>query len=166
MNLVGAGLPAVVRILVPIDLSPSARAALEYAALLAVGFGAELVVLHVWQPAGYAGPDTLAFVPAGEGRSWEERRGDVLREVDRLLEQQDVKPRQLEVRVEAGEPADTILQVAKERGVDLIVIGTHGRTGISRFLLGSVAEVVSRRSPCPVLMLRVPSKTSRAPGAQ
>lgn len=157
-------MPAVARVLVPIDFSPSARAALEYATFLAVRFGSELVALHVWQPAGYAGPDTLAFVPPGHGRPWEESRGEVLREVERLLAEQDAKPPKAEVRVEVGEPADTILRIAREGGVDLVVMGTHGRTGISRFLLGSVAEAVLRRSTCPVVTLRVPSKDSHPPG--
>ena len=83
------------------------------------------------------------------------------REVEHFLAKAATRPSQLSVRVEAGEPSDLILQVAKEGRVDLIVMGTHGRTGLSRLLIGSVAEAVLRRSTCPVLTIRVPSRTSR-----
>ena len=65
------------------------------------------------------------------------------------------------MRVEAGEPSDAILRLARDGGGDLIVMGTHGRTGLSRLLIGSVAEAVLRRSACPVLTLRVPVKVPR-----
>ncbi len=83
------------------------------------------------------------------------------REVEHFLAKTAARPKQLSVRVEAGEPSDTILQIAKDGGTDLIVMGTHGRTGLSRLLIGSVAEAVLRRSTCPVLTVRVPSKTTR-----
>ncbi len=155
-------MPAVTRVLVPIDFSPSSRAALEYATFLAGRLGAELDVLHVWEPPGYVGPDTLALLPIPAGQpGWDQTRTDVTREVEHFLAKTASKPKQLSVRVEAGEPSDTILQIAKDGGADLIVMGTHGRTGLSRLLIGSVAEAVLRRSTCPVLTLRVPSKTSR-----
>lgn len=155
-------MPSVNRVLVPIDFSPSARAALEYATFLAGRFGAELDVLHVWEPPGYVGPDTLALLPVPAGQpGWDQTRTDVTREVEHFLAKTTAKPRQLSVRVESGEPSDTILQVAKDGGADLIVMGTHGRTGFSRLLIGSVAEAVLRRSTCPVLTIRVPAKMSR-----
>ncbi len=155
-------LPAVTRVLVPIDFSPSSRAALEYATFLAGKLGAELTVLHVWEPPGYVGPDTLALLPVAAGQpGWDQTRGEVMREVELFLGRAQSRPRNLSARVEAGEPSDAILSVAKEGGADLIVMGTHGRTGLSRLLIGSVAEAVLRRSTCPVLTVRVPSKTSR-----
>lgn len=155
-------MPAVTRVLVPIDFSPSSRAALEYATFLAGKLAAELDVLHVWEPPGYVGPDTLALLPVAAGQpGWDQTRTDVTREVEHFLTKTAARPKQLSVRVEAGEPSDTILQIAKDGGADLIVMGTHGRTGLSRLLIGSVAEAVLRRSTCPVLTIRVPSKTSR-----
>jgi nucleotide-binding universal stress UspA family protein len=61
-----------------------------------------------------------------------------------------------EVEVAVGHPADTIVRIAQERGADLIVMGTHGRTGLQHVLLGSVAEKVVRLAPCPVLTVRTP----------
>jgi universal stress protein A len=155
-------LPAVTRVLVPIDFSPSSRAALEYGTFLAGKLGAELIVLHVWEPPGYVGPDTLALLPVAAGQpGWDQTRAEVMREVELFLGKASVRPTDLRVRVEAGEPSDAILLAAKDGGADLIVMGTHGRTGLSRLLIGSVAEAVLRRAACPVLTIRVPTRTPR-----
>jgi len=155
-------LPQITRILVPIDFSPSSRAALEYATFLAGETGAALEVLHVWEPPGYVGPDTLALLPVAAGQpGWEQTRLDVTREVDQFLAKAGVRPKQVSVRVEAGEPSDKILSVASDGGADLLVMGTHGRTGLARLLIGSVAEAVVRRATCPVLTVRVASKAPR-----
>ncbi len=67
-------------------------------------------------------------------------------------------PVPMDVRVVVGRPADEILRVAREQRVDLIVMGTHGRTGLRHFLLGSVAEAVTRQAPCPVFTVRIGAK--------
>jgi universal stress protein A len=157
-------MPTVTRILVPIDFSPSAREALEYAGFLAEKLGAGVEVLHVFEPPGYVGPDTLALLPITAGQQgWGETRADVERQVEQFLSQIPGGPPAHTVRIEAGEPSDTILRVAAEAGADLVVMGTHGRTGLSRLLIGSVAEAVLRRASCPVLTLRVPTKVTREP---
>jgi nucleotide-binding universal stress UspA family protein len=153
--------PAIHRILVPTDFSPSARAALEYAAFLASRFGASLDVLHVSEPPGYVGPDTLAFLPHAGERPRGPAPDEVKQAVEGILARLADRPGQVEVRVESGEPGDAILRAAREGGADLVVMGTHGRTGLSRLLLGSVAEAVLRRASCPVLTIRVPSKEPR-----
>lgn len=155
-------MPSVTRILVPIDFSPSARAALEYAAYLAGRLGAAVEVLHAYEPPGYVGPDTLAVLPiAASHQEWTETRAELERQIGALLAGIPGLPASRTLLVEAGEPADTILRVASEVGADLVVMGTHGRTGLSRLLIGSVAEAVLRRSPCPVLTLRVAQKDHR-----
>jgi universal stress protein A len=152
---------AVTRILVPIDFSPSARAALEYASFLSGKLGAAIEVLHVWEPPGYVGPDALALLPVGSGQpGWEQTRTEVQREGETLLGR-GARPSTMSIRVESGEPSDKILEIARDGRADLIVMGTHGRTGLARLLIGSVAEAVLRRSVCPVLTLRVPTKTPR-----
>jgi universal stress protein A len=148
--------PTLNRILVPIDFSPSSKAALEYATFLAGAVGSQIEVLHVWEPAGSLGPDTVAMLPVSAGRaSWEQTRADVRRDVDRFLQQSGIRGVALQVAVEAGEPSEAILATSRKSGADLIVMGTHGRTGLSRLLLGSVAEAVLRRSSCPVLTIRI-----------
>ncbi len=155
-------MPAVSRVLVPVDFSPSSRAAFEYGTFLSGRLGADVTVLHVWEPPGYIGPDTLALLPVASGLpGWDRTRAEVLREVELFLGPSSTRPKDLRVRVEAGEPSDAILLAAKEGGADLIVMGTHGRTGLSRLLIGSVAEAVLRRATCPVLTIRVPTRTPR-----
>ncbi|HSN91580.1 MAG TPA: universal stress protein [Anaeromyxobacteraceae bacterium] len=154
-------MPAISRILVPVDFSPSARAALEYASFLAGRFGAFLDVLYVAEPPGYVGPDTLALLPVSGQPGRGQARGDVSREVEGILARAGARPAHVSVRVESGEPSDTILSASRDGGADLIVMGTHGRTGLSRLLIGSVAEAVLRRATCPVLTIRVASKTPR-----
>ena len=65
----------------------------------------------------------------------------------------------VEYRLEAGDPATEVLRVAREVPCDLIVLGTHGRTGLTRLVLGSVAEEVLRKAPCPVLTVKAPPST-------
>lgn len=156
-------MPAVNRILVPIDFSASSRAAIEYAFFLAGAFGAEVVVLHVREPIGYVGPETLALVATVPGQPSPERmRADAAREVEQALAAAGGRPRGVQVRVEAGDPAGTILAVAGDVEADLVVMGTHGRTGLSRLVVGSVAELVIRRSSRPVLVVRGPQGAVRA----
>lgn len=145
------------RILVPVDFSPCSRAALEYAAELADRNDARVEVLHVQEPAPYAGPVGMSMMPP-VARRWDETPGDVLRELEGFV---GPSHDHLRVRVESGLPGDVIPAVAKQGDFDLIVMGTHGRSGFARALLGSVAETVMRRAPVPVLTLRMPRHEPR-----
>ena len=151
---------AVTRILVPIDFSPCSRAALEYAAQFADQVKARVDVLHVHEQ-GFIGSEPLAMVPLGaaRGRGWEETRKDVIRELDAFLG--SMRNRVRDVRVESGLPGDVIPDIAKRGGFDLIVMGTHGRGGLSRLIVGSVAEAVMRKAAVPVLTLRMPKREAR-----
>lgn len=144
------------RILVPTDFSPSSRAALEHAAELAERFRSTLVALHVCAPPSLSRADDAATVAGGRL----ETLGDLVHrqareEMDAFLAPLIERPglwfrRQIEV----GDPVDTILQVAEDGEFDLVVMGTHGRAGLKRVLLGSVAEKVARTACCPVLTIR------------
>lgn len=139
---------AIRSILHPTDFSPQADAALMFALALARDQKAQLTLLHVarWpiRPIGLP-PD--ASPPPDEEL---ERR-----QLERELRQRPVGHVPVEYRLEyADTSAEGILKVARESGCDLIVMGTHGRTGLSRLLLGSVAEEVIRQAPCPVLTVR------------
>jgi universal stress protein A len=136
------------RILCPIDFSDCSQAVNEYASVLAQATGAELIYLHICQP--QIPYDSFAFVNVNA--TGEEDR-------EQLLE---FKPTVSGVDahhiVEFGAPADRIVEYARESDADLIVMGTHGRTGVSRALMGSIAEAVVRRATCPVLALKNNSK--------
>lgn len=139
------------RILVPTDGSAGVRRAIEHAAGLAAEHGATIHALYVVNTASYAG---LPMETSWEGV------GDLLREEgERALEEAEGIAEERGVAVESttaeGSPSDEIVRHAEREGCDLIVMGTHGRGGIDRLLLGSVAEHVVRSSTVPVLTVRV-----------
>lgn len=129
-------------ILVATDFSASSAAAVAHAARLAMESGARLHLLHVLPPADRS-PGQLA----DERRHSLERLAGVI-SADAELALKTVK----EVRV--GRPAEAIVAYAREVGTDLLVVGTHGRSGLRRLALGSVADRVLRDSPCPVVVIR------------
>jgi universal stress protein A len=136
-------------ILVPMDTSACSAAALELASSLAEQLGAEVHVLHLRGQDDFHLGSTAPLAPGERARA------------ERQMEEVVSKARgtlgdRLHYRVETGEPLRRILEVAGEGRHDLVVMGTHGRTGRLRGLVGSVTEAVVRRSPCPVLTVRVP----------
>jgi nucleotide-binding universal stress UspA family protein len=136
-------------ILHPTDFSPCSAMALELAGSLARDYRARLVVLHVGRP-----PLRRLGGPAPVPPLAEEWGREELARKLRRLAAPALEPAP-EYRVEfADSPADDILRVADEIGSDLVVLGTHGRTGLGRVLMGSVAEQVVRRAGCPVLTVR------------
>jgi universal stress protein A len=140
------------RILAPTDFSDPSAAALEYAAALAQKLGAHLIVTHVVEP--ITGGDVYGWAEAVSLRA--EMKRDARRRIAALvatLSKQGVRNRGLMME---GSVAQSILEAAKS--ADLIVMGTHGRTGVSRLLIGSIAEKVVRGARCPVLTVRIPSE--------
>ncbi|MFC4541385.1 universal stress protein [Halosolutus amylolyticus] len=141
-------------VLVPLDGSDPSWAAFDHA--LEQYAGEQISVLHVVDPAEgvYAGMDGGYYDGAAFDRARE--RGETLceRARDRLAETDAVSTTILETAVETGRPRRKILDYADEHDVDHIVMGSHGRKGVSRVLLGSVAETVTRRSPMPVTIVR------------
>ena len=147
------------KILVPVDFSPSSLLALETAIELAARFGATFELLHVWEPPPVYGPDALV---AGGGALYAELEDHTRRaagkEMEELVERLRLRGhREIRAHIERGIPSAVIVAFAKN-GYDLVVMGTHGRTGFSRFVAGSVAEKVVRLSPVPVLTIRNPDQ--------
>jgi nucleotide-binding universal stress UspA family protein len=157
------------KILVPVDYSDNSYQALQCGASLAEKYGAHLLLLHVipaaleevWpQGARSLSPAPYCYEVPAPGvwirhpliLEFEEDAQAELRAFARKALQEAVA---VQVKVAAGKPAEEILRVAHEERVDLIVMGTHGRTGSRHLLLGSVAEVIARYSPCPVCMVRI-----------
>ncbi|MFN7972543.1 MAG: universal stress protein [Acidobacteriota bacterium] len=150
------------RILVPIDFSSGARAALELAALLGEKLDASIDAIHVWQPPASASPGALVSVPGLANRPITElARGEAERELAffMTLEKPDGPP--IPARLEEGDPAPVILRVARDGDYQLIVMGTTGRTGLRHAVLGSVAERVVRHAHCGVLMARGQEEVGR-----
>ncbi len=142
------------KILFPTDFSHTGDAALALATSLARERGATLLIVHVEEP-------PAAY---GAGEMYYGMPDPVTEDLREMLKK--VAPADTSVPVEhrliAGDPANAIVRLAKEDGVELIVMGTHGRTGLLRLLMGSVAEAVVRRAPCPVLTLRQPGESPAA----
>jgi|KBSMisStandDraft_5_1062788.scaffolds.fasta_scaffold541534_1 nucleotide-binding universal stress UspA family protein len=142
------------KILVPTDFSSHADTALEYARALATQCGASFRLLHVMtDPTTTVLMTTEGFLP-----DLEQLKGDIVTETMRQLNDRltDNDRRSLGASTEAffGTEAPSIVAYAREHGFDLIVMGTHGRTGMAHVLMGSVAEHVVRTAPCAVLTIR------------
>jgi universal stress protein A len=135
------------RVLVPVDFSRPSLAALRHALALAADTGARVVLLHVLEPF-HPGLhlDTTAIQTAA--RQAANKRLEAL-----LIASRKTWPA-VSRELRAGHPVTTIIALAKRTQADLIVLGTHGRTGLRRALIGSVAERVVREAPCPVLVVR------------
>ena len=147
---------ALKRILVATDFGPAAEAALIYGRALARNFGATLTVMHVAENfflrATIADPHAL--------------KAAVARRLEERLTAEDRSALHARAVLETSDqPADAITTYAKQAEIDLIVMGTHGRHGISHLLVGSVAERVVRTAPCPVLTVKHPEHEFVLPDA-
>lgn len=136
----------------PIDFSENSKKALRYAQPFAEQFGAEIILLHVVEP--MIRPEGYMIVPV----ALESRR--VARMDEREMRLGSLRHQEIGERikgdtfVQMGEPHKEIISMAKARKVDLIIIATHGYTGVKHVVLGSTAERVVRHAPCPVLVVR------------
>ena len=142
-------------ILVPTDLSEGAAQALAYACELARTLDAEIHLLNVVAIPALGVPELGVALTSTLIDQLVVENQKVLEELART----QCTARLGHVLIKAGEPRDTINRTAQELGVDLIVMGTHGRRGITRALLGSVAETVVRSAPCAVLTVRMQEAT-------
>lgn len=138
-------------ILFPTDFSTASDTALPHAETLAKQKSATLLILHVEEPPlAYGGGELYYGLPEPSSER-----------ILKMLEQ--VVPSDQTVsfkhRLTIGDPAGEIVRIASEEGAEMIVLGTHGRSGMTRMLMGSVAEAVVRRAPCPVLVYRAAAET-------
>jgi nucleotide-binding universal stress UspA family protein len=154
--------PPFERVLIPLDGSPLSEEAVEHAVTVAGGAGVEYILIHVIlpivyvaaDPISFAYPDEVALLAAAEA---------YLGEVADRLRARDVAATIQVLR--HPQPARAILEYADERGADVIAVETHGRSGVTRLLMGSVADKVVRASPVPVLLHR-PRRNAAPPTSQ
>ncbi|NIP86691.1 MAG: universal stress protein [Planctomycetales bacterium] len=140
------------RILLPTDFSDHAGEALKYACAFTEQFAAELHLLHVLETHPSAAPHFgmgLALAPQVE-----ESRTEVDQALEKLLDPEWATGRQIVRATATGPPFIGIVRYARQQEIDMIVLGTHGRSGLPHVLMGSVAERVVRKAPCPVLTVR------------
>ena len=142
------------QILVPVDFSDVSMQAVDYAVELSKGFAADVAVVFVVEPLYYAAPPTAYGAATQVAMLLDDQRKlgrEQLAKLAARLEKKGVKVRAL---LQEGSPYERITGTAKRIKADLIVMATHGRTGLSHLLMGSVAEKVVRTAPCPVLTLQ------------
>jgi nucleotide-binding universal stress UspA family protein len=154
------------RILMATDFSPASEAAFEEAAKLTREFSAALSILHVYEPPAAAA--AVSYLPVdGYLDSLVAARTQGEARMQQLLSREALQGLHVRGTVIKGLPGTRIVETAIREGADLIVMGTHGRRGLTRLLLGSVAAMVIAVAPCPVLTIRMPSQegASRAPAA-
>ncbi|UUO06044.1 universal stress protein [Blastopirellula sp. J2-11] len=140
------------KILFPTDFSHCGDAAMRLATAIAKDFGATIIIVHVEEP-----PTSY-----GGGEMYYGMMEPSLDEVKKMMH--EVRPTDAAVpcvhRLISGDPPHAILRLAEEEKVDLIVMGTHGRTGFLHLLMGSNAETIVRKAKCPVLTFRQPDKVA------
>lgn len=141
------------KILVPTDFSECSDAAVKYGRALASAFDSRLHVLHVVQDP-YTQPWAAEAFPAPLGELLEQWQAQARERIAAQIPEAE-RP-EVMVAAQVGSPIVEILRYANEQKIDLIVIGTHGRGPLGHILLGSVAERVVRKAPCPVLTVRHP----------
>lgn len=158
-------MPIFSKILAPTDFSDDSRLALNYVIELAQKFAAEVIVVHVDQP---LSPVMIGDLSPGldmgtVNRIAEEQRLAALKELDQVtarLREGGLKARSL---MRVGAPFLEIIGTAQSENADLIVMGTHGRSGLAHVLMGSVAERVVNKAHCPVLTIRHPDRKFKHP---
>jgi nucleotide-binding universal stress UspA family protein len=142
------------RILVPIAFSPSSNTALEYAKTLAEQLGASLHVLHVIEEPDVAGGWGSEVYISELPRIHEVAQRETEKQLNGMFTASERGGLEVSTEIVDGRAARTIVEVAGRQRSDLIVMGTHGRSGVARLLLGSVTEKVLRTASCPVLAVR------------
>jgi nucleotide-binding universal stress UspA family protein len=142
------------KILVPTDFSAHSKQAQAWAVELARRYEATLTLLHVYQPISYALPEGYVLPSANLLADLEVSLGHALDDAQKELE--SGSGLRVDTALMQGVPFAEIVRFARDGSFDLIVLSTHGRTGLRHALLGSVAEKVVRKAPCPVLTVRPP----------
>jgi nucleotide-binding universal stress UspA family protein len=144
------------RILVPTDFSEPSAAALDYAVALGQKLGATVHVVHSFELPIVGFPDGMLTITSEMASRIIDAAQTALAKIVATYDKRGVK---LETSLEQADPREGVLQAARKLGADLIVMGTHGRRGLSRALIGSVTESVVRTSPVPVLTVHGEAKT-------
>lgn len=148
------------KILCPVDFSEFTDEILAYAVSIAKRFDSELHLIHVIPNLNYFTPYESFLTPENLVAIERNIEGEVGKDFDKITKKLDLPFKRI---VKTGVTFVEIIDYIKDQDIDLVVMGTHGRSGIEHILIGSVAEKVVRKSPCPVLTVRPKDKTFRMP---
>jgi nucleotide-binding universal stress UspA family protein len=144
------------KILVPIDFSDYSKSALKYAQEFSKYFSAEIVLIYVVEPMVYPPDFSMGQIAIPTIDIELDKRAK--EELEKLARNEINPDTKFQIVIKTGKPYVEIIQTASELDVDLIIIATHGHSGVEHILFGSTAEKVVRKAPCPVLTLREPLK--------
>lgn len=142
------------KVLFPTDCSEITKMSLDYAVEVARKFEAKLTIFNVTRELEIYGGDSDYLSPGNYKKMVEEAESDAGKRLKEYWEQAEVSDLEVELVQVKGNPFGEIIQFAQEKKMDIIVMGTHGRTGIQHIMMGSVAEKVVRYSPIPVLTVK------------
>jgi len=144
------------KVLVPIDFSDYSKSALKYAVNFAKSFNADIILIYVVEPIIYPPDFSMGQIAMPSiNTEWDDRAKD---ELLKLAKSEIADIANVKTVIKTGKPFVEIIETAKEENIDLIIIATHGHSGVEHILFGSTAEKVVRKAPCPVLTLREPLK--------
>jgi len=144
------------KVLVPIDFSDYSKSALKYAVNFAKSFNADIILVYVVEPIIYPPDFSMGQIAMPSiNTEWDDRAKD---ELAKLAKNEITGVNSVKTIIKTGKPFVEIIETAKEENADLIIIATHGHSGVEHILFGSTAEKVVRKAPCPVLTLREPLK--------
>lgn len=144
------------KILVPIDFSDYSKGALKYAVNFAKVFNAEMYLIYVVEPVIYPPDFSMGQIAIPSVSVELDVRAK--EELTKLSEQEIPADLKKQIIIKTGKPFVEIIETAAQEDIDLIIIATHGHSGVEHILFGSTAEKVVRKAPCPVLTLREPVK--------
>lgn len=144
------------KILVPIDFSDYSKSALKYAQEFSKFFDAEIILIYVVEPMVYPPDFSMGQIAIPTIDIELDKRAK--EELEKLARNEIQPNTKFQIIIKTGKPFVEIIQTASELDVDLIIIATHGHSGVEHILFGSTAEKVVRKAPCPVLTLREPLK--------
>lgn len=148
--------PNIKKVLVPIDFSDYSKNSLKYAVNFVNTFGADLYLIYVVEPVIYPPDFSMGQIAIPSVDLEMDKRA--VEELQKLAKKEIPAEVKVQTIVKTGKPFIEIIETASEQDIDLIIIATHGHTGVEHILFGSTAEKVVRKAPCPVLTLREPVK--------
>jgi nucleotide-binding universal stress UspA family protein len=151
------------RVLIPVDFSGDSLNALAYARALVKPFKAEVVLVHVIEPIYYAAPADMYMTSPNVATIIGEQQRVAAQQLKRIAADLEKKGHRVRTVLKTGSPAQVIIDTAQRTGTDLIIMATHGHTGLAHLFMGSVAEKVVRTAACPVLTVRSTLLKKRRP---
>lgn len=148
--------PDIKRVVVPIDFSDYSKSALKYAVSFCKHFNAKIILVYVVEPVIYPPDFSMGQIAMPNVAIDMDKRAN--EELEKLAKKEIPSDLEVTTKIRTGKPFVEIIETAADEDADMIIIATHGHSGVEQILFGSTAEKVVRKAPCPVLTIRMPAK--------